>query len=196
MITQPDSSPAGPAAPGPPQPLVVVSVGTDHHRFDRLVGWMDGWAARHPEVRVVIQRGGAPDTAHAESAPLIPYDELRDLFARATAVVSHGGPSTVMDVRCAGRLPVVVPRDPVHGEHVDGHQIRFSQHLSRHGLATLATTPDELKAAVEAVLADPDRFAVPASLAELPGVVAFGRAVDDLLGLPALTIGEARRSGR
>ena len=22
---------------------VVVSVGTDHHAFDRLVGWMDAW---------------------------------------------------------------------------------------------------------------------------------------------------------
>jgi len=183
-------------APAPAPPLVIVSVGTDHHRFDRLVDWMDGWAARHPDVRVVIQRGGAPDTAHAESAPLIPYDELRDLFARATAVVSHGGPSTVMDARAAGRVPVVVPRDPAHGEHVDGHQIRFSRHLSRHGLAEVATTREELETAVEAVLADPDRFAVPATLAELPGVVAFGQVVDDLLGVPAVTIGEARRGGR
>lgn len=174
----------------------MVSVGTDHHRFDRLVGWMDGWAARHPDVRVVIQRGGAPDTAHAESAPLIPYDELRALLAEATAVVSHGGPSTVMDARAAGRVPVVVPRDPAHGEHVDGHQIRFSHHLSRYGLATVATTRDELEAAVEAVLADPHRFAVPAALADLPGVVAFGQVVDDLLGLPAVTIAEARRRGR
>ncbi len=174
----------------------MVSVGTDHHRFDRLVDWMDGWAAHHPDVRVVIQRGGAPDTAHAESAPLIPYDELRALFAEATAVVSHGGPSTVMDARAAGRVPVVMPRDPAHGEHVDGHQIRFSHHLSRYGLATVATTRDELAAAVEAVLAHPDRFAVPSALADLPGVVAFGQVVDDLLGLPAITIAEARRRSR
>ena len=187
------------AAPSPkdrPRPLVVVSVGTDHHPFDRLVGWMDGWAARHADVRVVIQRGGSPDTAHAESASLIPYDELKALFAEATVVVSHGGPSTVMDARAAGRVPVVVPRDPAHGEHVDGHQLRFSQHLSRHELATVATRQDELEAAVEAVLAHPERFAVPASLADLPGVVAFGRVVDDLMGLPAVTIAEARRRAR
>lgn len=175
---------------------MVVSVGTDHHRFDRLVGWMDDWAARHPDVRVVIQRGGAPDTAHAESAPLIPYDELRALFTQATAVVSHGGPSTVMDARAAGRIPVVVPRDPAHGEHVDGHQIRFGHHLRRYALATVATTRDDVEAAVEAVLADPNRFAVPAALADLPGVVAFGDVVDDLLGLPAVTIAEARRRNR
>lgn len=196
MNAQPDPSLAGALAPAPVPPLVVVSVGTDHHRFDRLVDWMDGWAARHPDVRVVIQRGGAPDTAHAESAPLIPYDELRDLFGRATVVVSHGGPSTVMDARAAGRVPVVVPRDPAHGEHVDGHQLRFGRHLSRHGLAVVATTQEDLLAAVEAVLADPGHFAVPASLAELPGVVAFGQVIDDLLGVPAVTIGEARRSAR
>lgn len=177
-------------------PLVVVSVGTDHHRFDRLVDWMDGWAGHHPDVRVMIQRGEAPGTTHAESAPLIPYDELRALFAQAAVVVSHGGPSTVMDARAAGRVPVVVPRDPAHGEHVDGHQIRFGRHLSRHGLATVATAREELEAAVEAALADPGRFSVPASLADLPGVVAFGRVIDDLLGLPAVTIAEARRRDR
>ncbi len=157
---------------------------------------MDAWAALHPDVRVVIQRGGAAETAHAESAPLIPYDELRALFAQATAVVSHGGPSTVMDVRAAGRLPVVVPRDPAHGEHVDGHQLRFGRHLSRHGLATVATARAEVEAAVEAALAEPDRFAVPAALAHLPGVVGFGQVIDDLLGVPAVTIAEARRRRR
>ena len=30
--------------------LVVVSVGTDHHPFDRLVEWVDRWAGEHPDV--------------------------------------------------------------------------------------------------------------------------------------------------
>lgn len=185
------------SGPGPRAgELVMVSVGTDHHRFDRLVAWMDDWAGRHPEVRVMIQRGAAPETVNADSAPLVPYDDLRRLFAEATVVVSHGGPSTVMDARAAGRLPVVVPRDPSHSEHVDGHQLRFSRHLATHGLATVATTRSELETAVEAVLATPDRFTVPVDLADLPGVVAFGQVIDDLLGLPAVTIGEARRRGR
>jgi UDP-N-acetylglucosamine transferase subunit ALG13 len=177
--------------------LVVVSVGTDHHRFDRLVAWMDNWAARNPSWRVVIQRGGAPETQHCESHPLIPYEELCALFGAATVVVSHGGPSTVMDARAAGRLPVVVPRDPVHGEHVDDHQVRFGQHLARHGLATVATRQAELEAAIEAVIASPGRYQLSGELRTLPGVVAFGRVIDELIGvdagIPSGTIGDIRR---
>jgi hypothetical protein len=42
-----------------PAPLVLISVGTDHHPFDRLVTWADGWLATRPEgsVRCVVQSG-------------------------------------------------------------------------------------------------------------------------------------------
>ncbi len=39
------------------EPRVLVTVGTDHHRFDRLIGWVDRWAAAHPEARVLVQHG-------------------------------------------------------------------------------------------------------------------------------------------
>ena len=29
---------------------VLVTVGTDHHRFDRLIGWIDAWADDHRDV--------------------------------------------------------------------------------------------------------------------------------------------------
>jgi hypothetical protein len=29
-------------------PLLLVTVGTDHHPFDRLVRWVDGWLASSP----------------------------------------------------------------------------------------------------------------------------------------------------
>jgi UDP-N-acetylglucosamine transferase subunit ALG13 len=164
------------------QPLVVVSVGTDHHPFERLVGWMDDWAARWPGVRVVIQRGSAAPTTVAESHPLVPYAELCALFARATAVVTHGGPSTVMDARAAGRVPIVFPRNPAWGEHVDDHQLRFGRHLAHHRLARVVTDPGELAVALAAALDDPTSLAVAVDGAPAPGVVAFGRVADELIG--------------
>jgi UDP-N-acetylglucosamine transferase subunit ALG13 len=164
------------------QDLIVVSVGTDHHPFDRLVGWMDDWAGSHPEVRVVIQRGSSGPTAHAESHALISHGELCELFAEARAVVTHGGPSTVMDIRASGRLPIVFPRDPAHGEHVDGHQMRFGQHLARHRLARIAYSGDELANALSSAFESPDDFLVSTDSAPAVGVIAFGRVVDDLIG--------------
>jgi UDP-N-acetylglucosamine transferase subunit ALG13 len=166
----------------PEAALVVVSVGTDHHPFDRLVAWMDGWAGEHPTVAVVVQRGSSPPTAHASSHQLIAHRQLCQLFSSATVVVCHGGPSTVMDVRAAGRLPIVVPRDPALGEHIDDHQLRFSDHLARHLLGHLARDRSQLVAALDDALADPSGYRVPVVDAAIPGVVAFGLVADDLVG--------------
>ncbi|MEM9133335.1 MAG: glycosyltransferase [Actinomycetota bacterium] len=165
------------------RPLVVVSVGTDHHPFDRLVSAMDTWAAANPEVDVVIQRGTAEATSHAPSHDLIPHNELCRLFGSALAVVVHGGPSTIMDARAAGRVPIVLPRNPDFGEHVDDHQLRFGRHLQTHSLARLAGDVDEVGSLLIEALVDPDDFCVDVDGGVSPGIVAFGRVVDDLLGI-------------
>ncbi len=165
------------------RPLVVVSVGTDHHPFDRLVLAMDTWAAANPEVEVVIQRGTADATDHATSHDLIPHGELCRLFSSALAVVVHGGPSTIMDARAAGRVPIVLPRNPDLGEHVDDHQMRFGRHLQTHELARLAADVSDVEGLLIEALVDPEAFRVATADGVSPGVVAFGRLVDDLLGI-------------
>lgn len=174
-----------PSSEEPGAELVVVSVGTDHHPFDRLVRWTTAWAANRPTAKVVLQRGSAPAPSGIESHDLIPHDELRTLFSAADAVVSHGGPSTVMDARMAGKFPIVVPRDPELGEHVDDHQLRFAKHLAHHGLARLVVSEDEFVEALHEVLADPESYTIPRSSegGASAGVVRFGEVLDDLLGV-------------
>ena len=163
---------------------VVVSVGTDHHPFDRLVRWIDQWAIVHPDVSVFVQRGTSTAPERVPSAELVTHGELRELFAAADVVVSHGGPSTVMDARSSGRLPIVVPRDPERGEHIDGHQMRFADHLELHGLARLAGSEFEFRQLLGEALADPSEFRIDRTTPQAPsGVVQFGAVVDDLLGV-------------
>ena len=40
-------------------PLVFVSVGTDHHPFDRLIGWVDAWLPDDVPVRRAARHLGA-----------------------------------------------------------------------------------------------------------------------------------------
>lgn len=178
------NEPLEPSTPrsGQSVPLIMVSVGTDHHPFERLVSWMDSWAEGNRGVRVMIQRGSAPPTTSAESQPLIPHGELCALFAEAAVAVIHGGPSTVMDARAAGRKPIVMPRDPRFGEHVDGHQLRFADHLAGHGLARVVNRQDELRTAIADALAKPGDYEVPPGPEAAPGIVAFAQVLDDLLG--------------
>ena len=42
-----------------PMPLVLVTVGTDHHPFERLIGWIDRWTP--------TRTGASPHTASAEA---------------------------------------------------------------------------------------------------------------------------------
>ena len=163
---------------------VVVSVGTDHHPFERLVQWADQWAVLHPDRTIFIQRGSAEAPRNSPSAEIVGHGELLRMFASSTVVVSHGGPSTVMDARSSGRLPIVVPRDPERGEHVDGHQMRFADHLELHGLARVAGSDFEFRELLDEAMVAPENFRVDNTAVDAPsGVTEFGSVVDNLLGV-------------
>ncbi len=167
---------------------IMVTTGTDRHPFGRLVDWMDEWCDSHPEAIVMMQRGASRQSRHGRCRELIPHAELCEIFTRASAVVTHAGPLTVMDARAAGRLPIVVPRDPRLREHVDGHQLRFARHLARHRVAEVASAKEELFALIDRALSNPAEFAVINNGDAIEGVQRFGSVADDLLndaGWPA-----------
>lgn len=114
---------------------VVVSVGSDHHPFQRLVDWSDAWALSRPDIRVVVQHGTARAPENAEAHDYLVHAELQALMSHADAVVVQGGPTAIFEARSAGRLPIVVPRRRALGEHVDDHQRAFARFLATTGRA-------------------------------------------------------------
>ena len=57
-------------------PLVLALSGTDHHPFDRLVHWMDDAAARHPDVRFLVQHGRSTPPTIAEGTVVQSIDRM------------------------------------------------------------------------------------------------------------------------
>jgi UDP-N-acetylglucosamine transferase subunit ALG13 len=131
----------------------LVTVGTDHHPFQRLVGWADRYAQTHPEHEVFIQYGSATPPRHPERSALLDHAQLLTEIDRADVVVCHGGPATITDIRRSGLVPICVPRDAAFGEHVDGHQLRFAERIARARLADTHTDVTNLDAAVEVAVA-------------------------------------------
>ncbi|HEX5740082.1 MAG TPA: glycosyltransferase [Pilimelia sp.] len=163
---------------------VLAVVGTDVHRFDRLVRWLADWHAGHPApCRLVVQYGHSHPPDLPDAVPVLDHAGLQRAMAEATLVVSHGGPATITEARRHGHLPIVVPRDPAHGEHVDDHQQRFARRLAAAGLVRLCEARADLHAALDAGLADPSRYAVAADGAVTvpPGVARVGAIVDALV---------------
>jgi UDP-N-acetylglucosamine transferase subunit ALG13 len=168
-------------------PLVFVTVGTDHHPFDRLIGWVDAWAAeRGAAVRCIVQHGRSKAPSFAEARAFLPPAELARLLGEATVVVAHGGPGTILGARDAGSVPVVVARRPDLGEHVDGHQLRFVARLAEAGEIHRADDESELRELLEAALADPASFHRSREGGGAEETAArFGALVDELSERPA-----------
>jgi UDP-N-acetylglucosamine transferase subunit ALG13 len=137
------------------RPSVVVSVGTDHHPFDRLVQWMDGWAQHNPDIDVVIQHGSAEEPRHAQGTRFLSHSELVSKISEAAIVVSHGGPATISEAWRAGMIPIVAPRGAGLGEHVDNHQQTFVGVLAAREQVVEVKTQEQLSDALDRALEDP-----------------------------------------
>lgn len=159
-------------------------VGTDHHRFDRLVGWMDTWAS-DTGADVLVQHGTSRPPKVAAGRPYLDWDLVQSELAAADVVVSHGGPATIAEARKAGHVPVVVPRDPALDEHIDEHQQLFSRRLGAGGLVALAETEPALRAALDAAAASGRGPAAEMPAATVETTARLGRLVDGLL-VPAV----------
>ncbi|MBG0827416.1 glycosyl transferase family 28 [Planomonospora sp. ID67723] len=174
------------------RPLVLVTAGTDHHPFHRLSDWVERWLAdRGDTVRCVVQHGTSRPVRGAECHEMLPHGELRGLMEEAAVVVCQGGPGGITEARSAGRLPVVVPRTARLGEHVDDHQLRFTQVMAGHGRIALAASAEELAAHLDAALAEPGRYGVVPDDGRVPATtLLFGKLIGELVARPR---GRARR---
>ncbi|MFN8017709.1 MAG: glycosyltransferase [Acidimicrobiales bacterium] len=169
-------------------PTVLVTVGTDHHRFDRLIGWVDRWAAAHPDVHVTVQHGTADPPANGEAMVMLGYDDLVGRMRDADVVVAQGGPATIMDARSVGHRPVVVPRLAALDEVVDDHQVAFCDWMASKELVWVAADEDGLHDLLDRALADPTLVRIPPERGASAATIEAFRAVVDPLA--------ERRSGR
>lgn len=132
---------------------VLCLLGTDHHAFDRLVSWCDTLADTLPEAEILVQHGATGAPAVARGIPYLDKGELAEQLSRAQVAICHGGPGCITDVQTAGLVPLVVPRDPRRGEHVDGHQQRFVSRFATTGAIMEVSSQEQLVGLVRTALA-------------------------------------------
>jgi UDP-N-acetylglucosamine transferase subunit ALG13 len=137
-------------------PLVLVTVGGDHHPFERLMTWVENLMLEEgSRLRCVVQYGISTAPLGAETHEYLDHSELLDLMNEARAVVSSGGPSTLLEARRMGHRPIVVPRSSSLGEHVDDHQRAFAARLHKEKVAVRVDTEQEFRVALMAALDAP-----------------------------------------
>ena len=139
------------AEEGEPAPIrkVVVTLGTMRsYGFRRLVDRLLEVLPQvvEPEADILWQVGATPvDAIPGRVAVSYPNVELRAAIAEADLVVAHSGIGSALTALELGKRPILVPRRPAFGEHVDEHQSLIARELSRRHLAVSAEA-DEVSA--------------------------------------------------
>ncbi len=162
---------------------ILVTVGSDHHPFDRLIGWVDDWLGRHADLaeECVIQHGTAAAPRNGRAYAYLPHDELQRFLRDAEVVVTQGGPMGIVESRRSGTKPIVVPRLARLGEVVDDHQVAFCRKLSETGDLVLAEDPSSVWSALDLALATPGVYGIERDVVD----DAVRRAVDRFASLVA-----------
>lgn len=178
---------------------VLVTVGTDHHPFDRLIGWINDWLGAHPEQAAAcfVQWGTAAVRPACPGSQFLGVGRLAGLLDAADIIVCHGGPASISDAWARGQLPIVVPRLPALGEHVDDHQADFCQQVAELGWVRLAHTPADFAGLLDEAARDRSRFRASLPRSDVAVATArLGELVEELVSRPPRRLPLIRRGWR
>lgn len=196
------TAPGTAGARGLDGPRVLVTVGTDHHPFDRLIEWINAWLGPQPErvPTFFVQSGSASVVPSCPGSSFLDVGQLDALLDAADVMVCHGGPGSIADAWIRGQVPIVVPRLRKLGEVVDDHQVDFCVKLAGLGRVRLAQNPAALAGLLDEAMRDHTRFRASNPGADVDAAVArFGVVIDELMSRPRHRLAlfhQVRRSRR
>lgn len=112
----------------------VVSLGTsEKYEFRRMV---ERLVKILPSDADVLWQTGSTDVSDLpiEGHQRVPQSEMEAAMRAADVVVSHAGTGVTVSALNSGKMPVLLPRRPEFGEHIDDHQLQIAREIDRLGL--------------------------------------------------------------
>ncbi len=111
--------------------MIFVTVGTHEQPFNRLIKEIDNLKKENIiRDEVIIQKGYSDYIPkYCKYKEFYPFDEMNYFYKKARIVITHAGPSSIIEVLSEGKIPIVVPRKKEFEEHVDNHQVEFTKFL-------------------------------------------------------------------
>lgn len=112
--------------------MIFVTVGTHEQQFNRLIEYIDKMVEKEIiKEDVIIQTGYSTyEPQNCKYQKLFSYNEMLKFVRNARIVITHGGPSSFIMPLQIGKIPIVVPRQYKFNEHVNDHQVKFTQEVS------------------------------------------------------------------
>ncbi|MGH9043948.1 MAG: glycosyltransferase [Acidimicrobiales bacterium] len=127
---------------------ILVTVGTSPFGFRRLIETV--LAVAPPQSQIIWQTGASDlGGLGVQGVPTMTCQQLAVVMEEVDVVIAHGGVGSALMAMQAGKPPILVPRERIHGEHVDDHQSELVSVLASSGLASACSASDLDREAIE-----------------------------------------------
>lgn len=119
--------------------MIFVTVGTHEQQFNRLVKKIDDLKKEGIiDEEVIVQIGYSTyEPRYCTWKKLFPYSEIERSMNNARIIITHGGPSSFIMPLQIGKVPVVVPRKYEFGEHINNHQVEFTNAILKRNIGII-----------------------------------------------------------
>lgn len=129
--------------------MIFVIVGTQEP-FDRLIHYMDEWAAMTNNTDIIAQIADASyKPSNFNWFDFLPVNEFDKIFKEASFIVSHAGMGSIISALQYSKPIIVMPRLAELKEHRNDHQVATAKSFSKLGYVTAVYTKEELFSALD-----------------------------------------------
>jgi UDP-N-acetylglucosamine transferase subunit ALG13 len=123
--------------------MIIATLGTHPAPMDRLVSALDKIAQGKEDIFIQAASFNLLPKK-AKILPLMGFEEYKTHLEMADFIICHGAAATIHSIlKTIGKTPLVVPRRQRYGEHVDDHQVKFAEFMSKkYGLPHILEMKD------------------------------------------------------
>ena len=113
--------------------MIFVTVGTHEQPFNRLIKEIDRLIeANIITEEVVLQSGFSTySSKYCKVYKFLTMEEMNSYMKKAKIIITHGGPASFIAALQKNKIPIVVPRQKIFGEHINDHQVSFVKFISK-----------------------------------------------------------------
>jgi UDP-N-acetylglucosamine transferase subunit ALG13 len=111
--------------------MIIATLGTHPAPMDRLVSALDEIEQENEDIFIQAASFNLLPKK-AKILPIMGFEEYQAHLEMADFIICHGAAATIHSiVESIGKTPLVVPRRQRYGEHVDDHQVKFAEFMTK-----------------------------------------------------------------
>ncbi len=131
--------------------MILVTVGTDTHQFDRLLREVGRLVEEKKIKEEVVAQTGISEykPKNYRHSGFFSEEEFSALLKKSDIIISHAGAGSVIRSLEYGKAAIIVPRRKKYGEHTDDHQMELAKEIEKEGRAIVVYDIGELESAIK-----------------------------------------------